>query len=112
KIGEGGYGAVYRAEHTLMDREVAIKVLHERRRDEVTQRRFLREARLASRLNHSYAAHVYAWGGRTREPPALDRDGVGAWCHARRLVEVARADATRPARPTHPRYRRGDRPGT
>jgi WD40 repeat protein/serine/threonine protein kinase len=67
KIGEGGYGAVYRAEQALLDREVAIKVLHERRRDKVTQRRFLREARLASRLNHPYAAHVYASGVETED---------------------------------------------
>jgi WD40 repeat protein/tRNA A-37 threonylcarbamoyl transferase component Bud32 len=63
KIGEGGFGQVYRAEQPLLQRQAVIKVLHARHRasDEVIQR-FMREARLASRLDHPYAAHVYAFG--------------------------------------------------
>jgi serine/threonine-protein kinase len=61
-IGEGGYGAVYRGEQPLLDRDVAVKVLHERRSDRNSRERFLREARLASRLDHPYAAHIYGFG--------------------------------------------------
>jgi WD40 repeat protein/serine/threonine protein kinase len=63
KIGEGGFGAVYCCEQPLLGREVVVKVLHRklRRRDVIVQR-FLREAWLASRLDHPYAAHVYAFG--------------------------------------------------
>jgi WD40 repeat protein/serine/threonine protein kinase len=63
KIGEGGFGAVYRAHQPLLDRPAVIKVLHVRHRAAAaTTQRFLREARLASRLDHPYAAHIYAFG--------------------------------------------------
>ncbi|HWO22195.1 MAG TPA: serine/threonine-protein kinase, partial [Kofleriaceae bacterium] len=63
RIGEGAYGAVYRAEQPLLGREAVIKVLHGKlRASQVMIQRFLREARLASRLDHPFAAHVYAFG--------------------------------------------------
>jgi len=62
-IGEGGYSVVYRCEQPLLNRDAAIKVLNKRRRrNDLAQERFLREARLASRLKHPYAAHIYAFG--------------------------------------------------
>ncbi len=63
RIGQGGFAAVYRCEQPLLGREAVVKVLHHRlRADEVVIQRFLREAQLASRLDHPYAAHVYAFG--------------------------------------------------
>ena len=63
RIGEGGFGAVYRCEQPALGREAVIKVLHQRLRgNDVVRQRFLREAQLASRLDHPYAAHVYAFG--------------------------------------------------
>src|SRR5512144_506656 len=63
RIGEGGFGAVYRCEQPLLGREAVVKVLHQRlRRNDVVLQRFMREAQLASRLEHPYAAHVYAFG--------------------------------------------------
>src|SRR5512144_824258 len=63
RIGEGGFGAVYRCEQPLLGRQAVVKVLHQRlRRNDVALQRFLREAQLASRLDHPYAAHVYAFG--------------------------------------------------
>ena len=57
KIGEGGFGSVYRAHQPLLDRPAVIKVLHIRHRaTAAATERFLREARLASRLDHPYAA--------------------------------------------------------
>ena len=68
-VGEGGFGAVFRAEQPLLAREAVIKVLHSRGRiSESTVQRFLREARLASSLDHPYAAHIYAFGA---EPDGL-----------------------------------------
>src|SRR5206468_3046758 len=63
RIGEGGFGAVYRAEQPLLGREAVVKILHRRlRSNDVSIQRFLREAKLASKLDHPYAAHVYAFG--------------------------------------------------
>ena len=42
KIGQGGYGAVYRAEQPLLRRNVVVKVLG--KHDDVADQRFLREA--------------------------------------------------------------------
>ncbi len=53
RIGVGGMGAVYRAEHTMMRRDLAIKVLlPELSGKEEFARRFEREAESASRLDH------------------------------------------------------------
>ena len=91
-IGEGGFGRVYRGEQPTLGREVVIKVLHDRQRarDDLLQR-FLREAQLASRLAHPYAAHIYGFDGRWGERRAgLDRHGVRPWHHAQALAARAR----------------------
>src|SRR5678810_282697 len=63
RIGAGGYGTVYRCEQPALKRDAVVKVLHgRRRRNDAAERRFLREAQLASRLDHPYAAHVYSFG--------------------------------------------------
>jgi len=63
RIDEGGFGAVYRCEQPALDREAVVKVLRqELRGGTVATERFKREAQLASRLDHPYAAHVYAFG--------------------------------------------------
>jgi serine/threonine protein kinase len=52
-IGQGGMGAVFLAEHTSLDRRVAIKVLsHEKAKDKLSIERFFREARAAAALDH------------------------------------------------------------
>lgn len=66
RLGQGGSGEVFRAEQTQLGRSAVIKVLR-REVASVPNRveRFLREAKLASRLDHPYAAHVYAFGAET-----------------------------------------------
>src|SRR5690349_11728394 len=62
-LGRGGSGEVYRAEQTQLGRSAVIKVLrHDVSSSANRVERFLREAKLASRLDHPYAAHVYAFG--------------------------------------------------
>ena len=63
RLGEGGFGTVYRAEQPALGREAVVKILHARHRERGDwAKRFLREAQLASRLEHPYAAHIYAFG--------------------------------------------------
>src|SRR5262245_47653979 len=63
KIGEGGMGTVYRGRHRDLDIDVAIKFLHsDRVRDAGGSDRFLREARLAARLNHPGIVRVFDCG--------------------------------------------------
>ncbi|MCB9786952.1 MAG: protein kinase [Deltaproteobacteria bacterium] len=63
KLGEGGMGTVYVAEQTSMGREVAVKVLRPRfSQNKLAIKRFLREARAASRLTHPSTITVYDSG--------------------------------------------------
>ncbi|HEX4421364.1 MAG TPA: protein kinase [Kofleriaceae bacterium] len=63
QIAEGGCGVLYRCAQPLLERDAVVKVLHGRRRDDHSaQQRFMREAQLASRLDHPYAAHIYDFG--------------------------------------------------
>jgi serine/threonine-protein kinase len=66
RIGVGGMGAVYRAEHTMMRRDLAIKVLLPELggKDEFA-RRFEREAESASRLAHANIIAVTDFGRTT-----------------------------------------------
>ncbi len=58
---------MYRCEQPTLGREAVIKVLQRRLLShDVQLQRFLREAQLASRLDHPYAAHIYAFGAEER----------------------------------------------
>src|SRR5262245_6046225 len=67
-LGGGGMGKVYRAVDTRLGREVAIKVLEPGDADAPgRRRRFDREARLASAVNHPHVLTVFdvgEWDGR------------------------------------------------
>jgi WD40 repeat protein/serine/threonine protein kinase len=68
-LGEGGCGTVYRAEQRALGRAAVVKVIHRSLATRNTAaERFTREAQLASRFDHPYAAHVYAFG--------IEPDGV------------------------------------
>ncbi|MGE3313875.1 MAG: protein kinase [Planctomycetaceae bacterium] len=60
QLGRGGMGAVYLAEHTLMHRRCAIKVLPPRRaNDTANLARFEREAHAIAALNHVNIVRAY-----------------------------------------------------
>jgi serine/threonine protein kinase len=63
KIGEGGMGVVFRARHSVIERPLAIKVLkREAMRDTATIRRFVQEAKAASRIGHPNIVDVTDFG--------------------------------------------------
>jgi serine/threonine-protein kinase len=62
KLGEGGMGIVYRATHSLLRRETALKLLPPDRVDPGTIRRFEREVVETARLRHPNTVAVYDYG--------------------------------------------------
>jgi DNA-binding beta-propeller fold protein YncE/tRNA A-37 threonylcarbamoyl transferase component Bud32 len=59
-IARGGMGIVYRATHLALERQVALKVIARHLADDDSFReRFLRESRLAARLDHPSVVPVY-----------------------------------------------------
>src|SRR3954454_24356145 len=62
-VGRGGMGVVYRAEHVYIGKEVAVKILHDGYGGrEESIKRFLREARAASLINHPNIVDVTDFG--------------------------------------------------
>jgi serine/threonine-protein kinase len=63
ELGRGGTGVVYRAEHEVLGKAVAIKILYvEVAADPVASSRFVREARAASRARHPGIVEVIDFG--------------------------------------------------
>jgi serine/threonine-protein kinase len=65
KIGAGGMGAVYRANHAMLKRPTAIKLISPERVGQTATARFEREVMAASRLSHPNNLVIYDFG-RTR----------------------------------------------
>jgi serine/threonine-protein kinase len=90
KIGEGGMGAVYLAEHTLIGRKVAVKVLlpeHSRKQDLVD--RFFNEAKTAAGLNHPALVDVFDFGVHPSGSAYLVMDFLDGESLGNRLTRVA-----------------------
>jgi WD40 repeat protein len=59
-LGVGGMGAVYKAEHQLMERTVALKVINRSLTDNPAMvERFRREVKAAAKLSHPNIVHAY-----------------------------------------------------
>lgn len=92
-VSEGGMGTVYRGTHILMDKTVALKVLHPAlAADNIIVARFSREARAASRISHPHAINVTDFGE--------SEDGivflVMEFLHGRTLKEVVKSTGPLP----------------
>jgi tetratricopeptide (TPR) repeat protein/class 3 adenylate cyclase/tRNA A-37 threonylcarbamoyl transferase component Bud32 len=71
EISQGGMATVYRAYQPAMERQVAIKVIHQSiLTDETAIERFRREARLVARLEHAHILPIYDFDG-THQPPYI-----------------------------------------
>lgn len=71
EIGRGGMSIVYKANHELMDRMVAIKMLQAKLiTDQTSTKRFQQEAKAASCLTHTnvIAVHDYGLAEATQQP--------------------------------------------
>jgi serine/threonine protein kinase len=90
KLGSGGMGEVYKAEDLTLLRTVAIKVLTEPDHVPGADVRFLREARIASQINHPHIVTIYQVG---------EVDGrafiVMEYVEGRSLRDLIMADAIR-----------------
>ena len=63
KVGSGGFGTVYEAEHPLLKRRAAVKVLHAHPSvDSLAVQRFIEEARSASQIRHRHIVDIFSFG--------------------------------------------------
>src|SRR5215469_7471528 len=63
KIASGSYGTVYRAQHTILTRTVAIKMMHVTHLNSQKERDgFLKEAKLLEKLKHPHILPIYDVG--------------------------------------------------
>ena len=63
KLGKGGMSVVYRAEDSVLGREVALKVLNDTYAgDALRSERFEREAQIMARVSHENLVQIYAVG--------------------------------------------------
>ncbi|HEV7557740.1 MAG TPA: protein kinase, partial [Kofleriaceae bacterium] len=58
-LGQGAMGAVYLGYDTMLERDVAIKVIRARAVDDEARTRFLTEARAIARLDHPNVIAIY-----------------------------------------------------
>lgn len=63
ELGTGGFATVYRAQDPVLDRPVALKVLHPHlARDPATRERFVREGRALARVRHPGVVQIFDAG--------------------------------------------------
>ena len=96
-LGEGGYGTVWRAVETNVNRPVAIKFLKAGMLDDEARRRFRREAKALGRLQHPGSVTLIDFGdddGLYLVTEFLDGEELGDWLRSARrafgeLITVA-----------------------
>jgi serine/threonine-protein kinase len=97
ELGSGGFGVVYRAYDGVLQRPIALKVLHPGRLAEPEAvDRFLREARATARLRHLNIVQIYDY---SRDGPPyylateyIDGPNLRTWCQQHRATPAEVAD--------------------
>ncbi len=96
RLGRGGTGSVFLAEHAVLGRRVAVKALSDAlRADPGARKRFVREARAAAALDHPNIVRVFDVN-MTHEPPYLVMefvDGVSLQAAVARTGTFSAAEA-------------------
>ena len=96
-IGQGGMGKVYRAEHPLIGKKVAVKVLNgELAENENAVKRFTLEARAVNEIRHRNLVDIFTFG---RLPDGrwyhvmeyLEGENLGELLHQRKRLPTAEA---------------------
>lgn len=87
-IGQGGMGAVYAAQHKLLRRKVAVKVLLSESLGEEARKRFEREARVTGALGHSHIVKVFDLGSMHDGSPFLVMEYLRGQSLAERLDDL------------------------
>src|SRR5688572_27928276 len=99
KIGEGGMGVVWLAEHTLIGRRAAIKLLHTSfTANQEVVRRFFNEARAATKIPDLGIVQIYDFGHHTDGTAYIAMeflDGEALEHRLRRLGKLPIGDALR-----------------
>jgi len=81
EIGSGGMSTVYRAKHKVVQRLVAIKMLHRQLlTEEIQVSRFYQEAKATGVLNHPNIVTVFDFGVTKEHQPFLVMDYVDGTC--------------------------------
>jgi serine/threonine protein kinase len=63
KLGEGGFGTVYEAEHPLLKRRAAVKVLHRvAEQDSEAVQRFISEAQAVNQIRSPHIVDIFSFG--------------------------------------------------
>lgn len=86
-IGSGGMATVYLAEHEKLDRQVAIKIMHDSFSKDVAFRaRFEREAQIVAKLDHPNIIPVYDYSDIDGQPYLIMKyiDGISLRQHLRK----------------------------
>lgn len=75
-IGAGGMGVIYKARHPVLNRLVAIKMLHGHLVSDAINKRFHQEAKAVSSLDHRNIIHVHDFGVSEHGQPYMVMDFV------------------------------------
>ena len=97
RLGKGGMGVVYLAQHAVLKRPFAVKLLlREFTSHERALARFFREARVASSLDHPNIVSIYDYGQTDSAEPFLIMEYVEGVALCRSCVRAVFATCCRP----------------